>query len=163
MMLNDLIKKIRGIKGIGALAVIFTVGLALVLLPLGTSEEKEEQTFDCTEYVESLETELCEMLSRVSGAGSVKVMVTLESGAAQYYERDTKTRRSDNGTTVSAETEESLVFEDKKPILVKEIFPEIKGVAVVCDGARKAAVEEKIINLVSCALNVPTHRIYVTY
>lgn len=164
MGLNDLIKKLRGIKGLGTLALLFVAGLALVLFPFGGSDAaKEEKSFDCDEYVKNVENELSEMISHVSGVGSVKVMVTLESGAAQYYERDTKTRRTDNGTAVSAETEENLVFEDKKPILVKEIFPEIKGVAVVCDGARNAAVEEKIINLVSCALNVPTHRIYVTY
>lgn len=163
MMLNDLIKRLGGIKGAAALGIAFAVGLAMVLLPSRDTAQAGDDRFDYSEYVAKLESELCEMLANVSGVGSVKVMLTLESGAVQYYERDTKTRRTDNGTAVSAETEQSLVFEDKKPILVKEAFPEIKGVAVVCDGARNSRVEQKIINLVSCALNVPSHRIYVTY
>ncbi len=163
MMLNDLIKRLGGIKGAAALGIAFAVGLALVLWPSRDASRADNGGFDYSEYVAELEDELREMLSNVSGVGNVKVMLTLESGAVQHYERDTKTRRTDNGTAVSAETEQSLVFEDKKPILVKEAFPEIRGVAVVCEGARSSRVEQKIINLVSCALNLPTNRIYVTY
>ncbi len=164
-MLNELFKKLTNVKGAWILAVIFILGLGLVFFtPQKSSGENSVNTsFSQREYISETEKKLCEMISRIAGAGSATVMVTLESSPEQYYERNTKTRRSDSETAVSAEAEESLVFEDKKPILVKEIFPEIKGVAVVCGGAVKSEVCAKIINLVSCALNVPSNRIYVTY
>ncbi|MBQ9921620.1 MAG: stage III sporulation protein AG, partial [Clostridia bacterium] len=86
-------------------------------------------------------------------------MVTLESSAEQYYQKNVKSRSDTN----SAEREESVVFEDKKPIPVKEIMPEVKGVAVVCDGAVSTGIMQRVIGLISCALDLPANRIYVTY
>ena len=58
-----------------------------------------------------------------------------------------------------------VLYEDEKksksPILVKEIQPKIKGVAVVCKGIGNAEMQLKIINLVSTAFNLPTNKVYV--
>lgn len=164
MTLNELVSKLRTGKGIGIAVAVFALGLALVMMPQPSGKTQTEQTeFDYSKYTRVMEQRLTQMISDVSGAGSVSVMVTLESSPEQYYHRDIKTRRTQNDTSVSAEAEESLVFEHEKPILVKEIFPAIKGVAVVCDGARNSQVTQKIIGLVSCALDLSANKIYVTY
>lgn len=161
--MNEFINKIRTTKGIGIIAVVFLVGLAMVFLSPRQNEKEPEGYFDCEQYIEQMEQKLSGMISQISGAGNSQVMVTLESSTEQYYHRNTKSRSNRNGETVSYESEEAIVLESDDPILVKEIFPEINGVAVVCTGARNAEIMHKIINLVSCALNVPANRIYVTY
>ena len=163
MAMNDLFKKLRTAGGMGIAVAVFVLGLVLVLMPHSSVDTKEETDFDYSEYIRLTQQRLTQMISSVSGAGEVSVMVTLESSPEQYYHRDTKTRRTQNDTSVSAEAEEILVFEQNKPILVKEIFPAIKGVAVVCDGARNPQVTQRIIGLVSCALDLSSNKIYVTY
>ncbi|MBE6688730.1 MAG: hypothetical protein E7588_05580 [Ruminococcaceae bacterium] len=161
--MNEFINKIRTTKGVGIIAAVFLLGFMIVFISPGEDENTSADSFDCAQYISHTEEKLSEMISRVSGAGSVSVMVTLESSTEQYYHRNTKSRSSKNGDAVSYEAEEAIVLEKDDPILVKEIFPEIKGIAVVCDGARSSSVTQKIINLVACALNVPSNRIYVTY
>lgn len=159
-MADDFISRLKGIKGIGVIAVVFVVGLILVLMTSGESAVPEEKSeFDAARYTRELETELCEIIGHINGVGATHVMVTLESTDEQYYQKNIKSRSDIN----SAEREESVVFEDKSPILIKKIMPEIKGVAVVCDGAVSAQVMQKVIELVACTLNLPAHRIYVTY
>jgi stage III sporulation protein AG len=46
-------------------------------------------------------------------------------------------------------------------VLVKEIKPKIKGVAVVCRGISGEDMQLKIINLVSTVLNLPANKVYV--
>lgn len=163
-MPNELLSRLKGVKSLWALIAVFMLGLALVLMPAKKGESTPENSgFDTASYVNELENELCSIISHISGAGKAQVMVTIENSPEQYYQRNTKTRRTDADASSSGESEETVVFEDGEPILVKEILPEVRGVAVVCGGAANSQVAQKIINLVSCALNLPTNRIYVTY
>ena len=163
-MRGDLFSKLGGLKGMGFIAAAFVMGLILIFLPVGKStDDRGVSAFDSTEYIRVTEERLCGIISQIKGAGSVRVMITLESSPEQYYQRDTRRRNTDSATSASTETEETMVFEDRKPILVKEIFPEIKGVAVVCTGAKDSRIAEKIVGLVSCAMDISSARIYVTY
>lgn len=160
--MNEIVSKIRGIKGIGILAAIFVAGIIMVLLSKNDTDSGLQESADtyCSEYVQEVKKELGQILSEVSGAGTPRIMITLESSAEQYYHSDTKTKQTDSQTTFSYQ---SQAYQEDTPVIVREIFPSIKGVAVVCDGAKNSQVKKRIINLISCALDIPTNKIYVTY
>lgn len=163
-MTENIISRLGGIKSVIVIAVAFAVGLLLVLMPQPHDTPKSTSNeFDGEAYTRHLEKRLCDMISAVSGTGEVKVMITLESSPEQYYQRDVRHRSTSGESSESFEAEETLVFEERRPIPVKEIYPEIKGVAVVCGGAADSRIAERIISLVACTMNIPSNRIYVTY
>ncbi|MBQ9940695.1 MAG: hypothetical protein IJO74_04055 [Clostridia bacterium] len=163
-MLNEMLHKLGGIKKVSILTAVFLIGIGMVFSQKNSSLEEEfSYEFDYAQYVAQTEERLCEIISQTAGVGKVKVMITLESTPRLYYERNTRLRRTDGDVSNGIESEETLVFQEQKPILVTEIFPKVNGVAVVCDGAKNKSICEKIIGIVSCALNVSSNRIYVTY
>ncbi len=131
---------------------------------LGVSDEKEE-----------VGKKIEEILSQIEGAGKVSVLVTYVSGREIVPYADIK--KSDNVTDEKDSTggsrkldqssyESQIAYEDegngdKRPIIVKELLPEVKGVVVVADGADDPVVKERLVNAVRVLLDVPVHRIEV--
>ena len=122
------------------------------------------------EYIREQEKKLCEVLKRVKGISDPYVMITLDSSSEYIYavKKNTKESSSVNGgnMTSNKETQSDIVLysdvqKQESPLLITEIQPRIKGVAVVCKGLGNAEMQLKIINLVSTVLNLPTNRVYV--
>lgn len=122
-----------------------------------------------------LEKQVSIILSQINGAGKVSVMITYLSGKEAVPAFDTK--RSENGTEEKdtgggarnirqSDDENKIAYEEqqggvKKPIILKEKAPEVKGVVVVAGGAGDAEVKEKLSKAVQVLLDVPIHRIQV--
>jgi stage III sporulation protein AG len=87
---------------------------------------------------ERIET-LCEELS---GVREAHVLLTLESGVEYVY--------ADGGA-----------WDRESPLLLQEISPQIRGVAVICTGGDDSAVRLTITELLSAALGIPSSRIRV--
>ena len=121
------------------------------------------------------ESRLRILLSQMKGVGRVDVMVTYAESSENVPAYDIKknqsgTQEKDNeGGTRNISQEEydsTLAYEDssdggKKPVILKKIEPEVKGVLVVADGAESAEVRERICNSVMVVLDVPAHKIQV--
>lgn len=106
---------------------------------------------------QALEKRLTELLSRAAGVGRCQVMVTLERGTQFVYAADRTA--SDTGTvekTLTVETDTGPVG-----LLVTEVQPAVKGVAVICDGGGDARVREQVSALVTAALDISGRRVYV--
>jgi len=136
----------------------------------GTDIKIEFSKMNTSDYIKEQERKLCEVLKRVNGISEPYVMITLDSSSEYIYatKRSAKESSSVNGgnTTSHKESQSDIILysdiqKQESPILVKEIQPKIKGVAVVCKGIKNAETELKIINLVSTVLNLPTNRVYV--
>lgn len=139
-------------------------GVVQEVSKLGISDEKEET-----------EKRIEEILSQILGVGKVDVLVTYSSGKEIVPYSDIK--RSDNVTDEKDSTggtrkldqssyESQLAYEDtgngkKKPIIVKELLPQVRGVVVVADGANDPVVKERLVNAVMVLLDVPIHKIQV--
>jgi len=153
-------------------------GVILIILSFFTAGNKKTPgnssvKFDLTRtdaesYAAIQEKKLCEMLKRINGVSDPFVMITLDSSSEYIYasKQSIKESSSKNGETTQREAvKDMILYEDEKrsksPILVKEIQPKIKGVAIVCKGIGNADMQLKIINLVSTALNLPTNKVYV--
>ncbi len=121
-----------------------------------------------------LSKELEEILSLISGAGKVSVMISYKNDTEKIPMIDTKVTTTivsekDSGggerKTEETNTEESVVFEEngssKNPVIKHEINPQVVGVVVVAEGASNNVVKENLIKAVEAAIDVPSHRIQV--
>jgi len=136
--------------------------------PNAVSAAANLSRIDTARYIAEHERKLSELLKRIEGVSDPFVMVTLESSSEYIYatKQSIKESVSRNGETTQRDVQRDIIlYEDEKksksPILVKEIKPKIKGVAIVCKGISSEDLRLKIINLVSTALNIPADRIYV--
>lgn len=121
------------------------------------------------------ESRLAALLSQMKGVGKVDVMITYVTSSEDVPAYDIKKNKSgtqekdSGGGTRSISQEEydsSLAYEDsanggKKPVILKKLEPEVKGVLVVAEGADSAEVRERICNSVMVVLDVPAHKVQV--
>ncbi|HEX2938500.1 MAG TPA: hypothetical protein VHO66_06225, partial [Ruminiclostridium sp.] len=114
-----------------------------------------------------------DIIGQISGVGRVKVMVTVESGVENIYEKDNKETNektknaSDSDTQVQQSSETSHVIVDndsgnQQALLTKQLQPEILGVVVVCDGGSNPDVQEAVTSTVSTALGIATNKISIS-
>ncbi|AKL95296.1 stage III sporulation protein AG [Clostridium aceticum] len=123
---------------------------------------------------EVVEHRLKEILQKIQGVGEVEVMVTFEMGTeiipASNTTKSTDTteeKDSGGGTRVVASeniTETVVVANEgngHKPLVLKEIKPQVNGVIVVAEGAENIEVKVKLYEAVKTVLQVPGHKVEV--
>ena len=112
------------------------------------------------EYTAALEQRLQQMISQVEGAGETVVMITLDCSRESVYALNEKQSSGEGGVY-----EASHVLLDgasgEQPLVEMTWEPEIRGVAVVCQGGANVTVAARITELVSVVLGVPSHRISI--
>ena len=127
------------------------------------------------DYVRGLENDLSSILGKIQGAGRVSVMITLESGAEIIPAKDesisdkvTNEKDTSGGTRIINEktTDDKVVFTaaqggSSKPLIIKEINPEVKGVIVVAEGAKDSKIKLEISRAVQTVLDIPAYRVTV--
>jgi len=129
---------------------------------------------DETDYRLGLERDLTALLRRVSGAGEVVVLVTLESGFRGVYgenkEATARMTREDDGGGGRREVEETtsrtevVVTRDgpgENPLVLLEKLPQLRGVMVIAEGAGDPRLREQLVLALQAGLDLPAHRITV--
>ena len=186
----DSILKIKDKKKfINNLVIILVVGLIIIIVggSFKNNDNKnsvkqninldyqENKINNETDSVKMLEDKMKGLLEQIDGAGNVNVMITLETSSEYIHEFNTVEEESlmdekdSNGGTRNTndyKMDKSIVFEEpeggvKKPIIIKEIMPQVRGVVVVADGGGSALVKENICRAVETLLDVPVHKIQV--
>ena len=170
---NKYLIKLRSPK---ILIIVGVLGIVLIALSsfTGNKNEKnaksESEEFIAEEYCEKLETDICNMVSSITGNENVTAVVTLESGIRYSYANVREEISSDK-------TEKETVFSDselkegyitvktsdggEQALLVTTQMPEIRGVAIVCEGGDNKEINQKILNTVTAALNITSKRVYI--
>ncbi len=150
-------KKITAIICLG-LAGIFMLTMSELLPRNSTESEKKETVSDISDsYEVDLEKRLTSIVSSINGAGHTQVMVTLASGDENVY---AVREKSSDGSR----EREYIVIDDgssESGLLLKVVEPEIRGVAVVCEGADSANVRQEIVSAVSAVLGISSNRISI--
>ncbi len=140
------------------------LGVILILLPrfLPDGEEKEETTFksqtgDPTYYSAILEEKIKSLILRIDGIEEAAVLLTMDGSSEFVYAQNTSV--SGDGRT----GDYLVVQEDggEKTVLVSEIYPQIRGVAIVCTGGDNVQIQKKVIELLSASLGISSGRITV--
>ncbi len=152
----------------GVLLVAF-VALGILLLtfdrlPLTSHQKKgdDDSYYKVSYYTENLEKRIKELCDSCDGAGDVHVLLTLDSGSEYVYASDVEQKKDGESGSVAREYLLVSTSDGDEPVKVTEIYPRIRGVAVVCSGGDKADVREKITSLLSAALGIPSNRIRVS-
>ncbi len=145
-------------KNVVAYVIVAILAAVFLFLMLGTSSEENNESGDAVmEYVDNLEKRLSENLSKVSGAGKVSVVVSVEAGMETVLAMTSTTNTSDNGTIV---VEEPLIV-NGKTIVLKELYPKITGVLIVAEGANNIAVRRKLEQATVSLLNIGVNNIEI--
>ncbi len=104
-------------------------------------------------YTENLEKRIEELCRQIHGIGEVHVLVTLEGGCEYVY--------AENMAGSSRSYIMRADGEGESPVFVQEIYPRIRGIAVVCTKGEDSAVRLAVTQLLSAAFDIPSSRIYV--
>lgn len=153
-----------GLVGIGLIALS-------VFLPSADKHPSVTAATATAEYAEKIEQRLTEIVASIEGAGSCRVMVTLENGVEYIYATEEKANtnemsKNDGSVSRQDDTEQAIIVVDtgdgKQGLLVTEIQPTVKGVAVVCEGGDQPLVQERVLKAVTTVLNISSSRVCVT-
>lgn len=140
----------------------------------GTNQQTQQKKIQEKDaYITALENKLEQTIEGMEGAGKVDVMITLKDNGEkildknQPYESEEETnteenkeskrnRIQNNQETVLVETEGNT-----EPIIVRELYPDIEGVVVVCEGGDNSALTVKIKEAVQALFSIDAHKIVV--
>lgn len=143
--------------------IIFIIGVVLVLTAQhhkDTDSGGSVSAFTSSAAnVQDEEERLAGMLAQIEGAGRVSVMITYESGAEKSLAYETKTSSRENSGERSEDRR--AVTSGGEPMVVKEVYPQVKGVIVAADGADSASVKAAIREAVTASLGVGAHRVCI--
>ena len=153
--LLSLLEKCRRDKNRAALAVAVGV-LAMLLILISELLPQADKTVEqsALAYQTQLEQRLEKLISQMSGAGKTTVMVTLETGEEAVYALDTQ-----SGDLQSQNTH--VLLDDGSALTETVCQPQIRGVAVLCDGGGDVRVAARITELLTSLLDLPSNRICV--
>ncbi|MEG0978783.1 MAG: hypothetical protein RR911_00920 [Oscillospiraceae bacterium] len=174
-------KKLLVILGIGLLGMVMLLFSELFGGENDAPKSKQKQveygnqyTYE-QNYKVQVQDDLKKLISSIDGAGRTKVMVTLDSGSKSIYAVDENVKEnSDSENKDSEYSKTSDYSRDTKHIIVNSadknedglvieiIQPQIRGVAIVCEGASSAVVRQNISDTVTAVLNISSTRVCIT-
>lgn len=132
---KEIIKRLLGDKRKLGMIIIAALGILLILFSL--SGEKGENSTDSLEldgYKKTLEKELSELCSSVSGAGKCKVKVTFSEGAHAEYRGNNK---------------------------ISETPPKVLGITIISEGGDKSEVKIALTECMTALFDVKANRVAV--
>ena len=138
---------------------------------LFTSEKKETtdecQTYSSKNYTDYIEEKLEEIVSSIDGAGKCKIMITLENGEENIYAKESKNQNEEKNSANKVVNEYEYVIlksssSKEEGMLLKVVEPNVRGVAIVCEGGDDLKVKESIISTVCSVLDIKTNKISIT-
>ncbi len=165
LKMSEILNKIKDIK-IGKKNILLIAICVFMILVITGSElfTDDEKIVSATEntpefssqYIEKTEKELEKLLGEISGAGNVKVMITLESCFENVYAVGENIKEEKNENNYESEIQEEYIIikngsSTEECLVVKVYQPVVKGVAVVAEGADNSSVKNAITQTV-CAL-----------
>ena len=162
-------ERILSDKRLAIIVIIGIIGIVLLtvseLIPKKDKTQQPEETTQASQnyssYAQDTEKRLSSLVSSINGAGNTKIMVTLDSGDENVYATDEK---SSNGKdSFSSDSKYVIIQQDGKDggLLLKVVEPEVRGVAVVCDGADIPEVRQEIIKTVTAVLGISSNRVNI--
>lgn len=163
-MLN--MKWMGKLKGRGRILLVIcaAVGAMLLLYPGSEKTAADTDSYKAiSSYTEKLEGRIKKLCLAIDGIDNADVLVTLECGSEYVYADNVNTKsRGDGSYDLSSDY---LIIDDgngTSPVTVTEIYPRIRGVAVVCSGGDSVSVQKKLTELLSAALGIGANKIKIS-
>lgn len=139
------------------------------------SKSNEIKQVSTENIKDKTEEKLENILSKISGVGKVRVMITysVSSSVTPVYDETSKvsntTENDDSGgtrTITQTENGKQIVYKEnsdgsKEPITKNTESPKMEGAIIVAEGAENIDVKTNIIEAVEAATGLATHKIQV--
>ena len=141
--------------------IIVAMGLAAIVLIAFSSffqsndnkATENETSFDYSQYSDETKKQLTNIVSSIDGVGDCEVMITFEYSSENVYATDSENK------------DEYVLYDSQsgeKALLIKEKYPIVQGVSVVCSGGDNVEVREAVINTVTSLFNISANRVSVS-
>lgn len=108
---------------------------------------------------ETLQEDLEQTLSEMSGVGKCTVFITYSDGGETVYALDEDTSTSDGKT--DSKSQYVLVSSRSSGLVLKVYCPSVLGVAVICQGGDSTRVKNDVTEVLSRTLGISADRISV--
>ncbi|MGI6147571.1 MAG: hypothetical protein GX183_02235 [Firmicutes bacterium] len=134
---------------------------------LPAASGSRQQVSELEAYRLDLCARVASILSAVSGAGSVRVEITLASGPVKVYASDAYIEEAKGPDTTESRRETELVLapdvsgKGQVPIHLMDEMPAVAGVLVVASGASDSTVRRELAEAAATLLGVGAHRVKV--
>lgn len=136
--------------------IIFIIGIVLMLISGRGNEQKTEKN-----VYEGEEKRLERIISDIKGVGKVSVMITYQSGAGKELAYETRSNRAERDSNITENIDKQAVVTSGEPVVLRELYPEVKGVIVTASGAGDARIRADISEAVCAALGVAAHKVCI--
>lgn len=146
-------------KRYGPLLLIAALGAVLMAVPTGRGGEEaaaqsEGQEFD----LEGFEEKLARTLSRISGAGEVEVVLSLDSGGRRVLAQDVK----QEGERITRDTVTLNRGSGGQSVVpLQTDAPRFRGALVVCPGGGDPQVRLELLKAVSALTGLGADRVCI--
>lgn len=160
--INGFIDRIKKDKKSLLIISVALLGMMLILFSGEDSKEfKDSQLSEVVYSSEEYEEKLSKLVSEIDGVGRVSVMITFESGEENVFASDDEEfiREEEKKTK-----KDYIIIDTEKGetgLKIKSVYPEIKGVAVVCVGASDPVVREQIVSVITALFDISSKNISV--
>ncbi len=134
------------------LIVISIIGILFFNGNLFNSSNKTETT-----YSQKLQKDLNEILSQIKGVGNVNCYISFEGDVEEVFLKNTTTLNKND----TIEIVEEVVLVNGKPYSIKNEYPKVRSLTVVCEGGDDIYVKTIITNVLTMALDVPGEKIQI--
>lgn len=184
--LKTSLSKLKDTKNIEWVAVILIIAIIVSIYASTFNRDSNDQDLPTQYQYKHHETEemgssqsqeekrLKEVLSVIQGAGKVEVMITYKSSkeivtAMNTVDSTIVTNEEDyNGGTRTINQADSntqpVTINDSqgsKPLILKEVEPEIKGVIVIAEGAGDVRVKMELLRAIQVVLGIKANQVEV--
>lgn len=140
------------------------VGMLLVAVSfMGDDSSKEvSNTENEIEYNQlEVQNSLEKIIECIDGAGETRVMITYDTTTENVFASDSDTDKKEQHLN----TKNKHIIVDGKNgetgLMLKVIYPKVRGVAVVCQGGDNPVIKEQIIDTVSALFDISSRKITV--
>lgn len=152
---SQIFAKIKSVKHIEI--ILAAVAVAIILLIyfssfFGVKNETADETQKTTDgdYCTAAVSELESKLSKVSGVGSITVLIHWGSSVEQILAESVTPSGGSNVVTVGGQVH-----------VLKTVYPVPRGVIIICDGANNISVKMNLISAVSSYFGISENTITV--
>ncbi len=136
------------------------IGLLMIFFSeaedVNTENESSEES--CLSDTEDIESSLRSIVGCIKGVGDVEVLVTYDSTFEYVYAENTESK-SDKDQLQSRS--EYILTDGDSGLILKKVYPKIRGVAIICQGGDNPIITEKIYSIVSALFDISTNNISV--
>ncbi len=148
-------EKTKKIKIEYVLVILIVISICFILF--GNGFLFKTTSTENTSYSQTLKSEIINVLSQIKGVGNVNCYITFDNDVEEVFLKNTTTITKND----TIEVTEEFVLVNGKPYKIKNQYPSVTSLIVVCEGADDIYVKTLITNVLTTALEVPIDKIQI--